>query len=52
MADALRGKVWVRHITNPLTVQVLTKFVTLWERLEQEVQLMPDTFSWTLIPDG
>jgi hypothetical protein len=43
MADALRGKVWVCHITIPLTVQVLTEFVILWERLEQEVQvqLMP-----------
>jgi hypothetical protein len=41
MVDALHGKVWVCHITIPLTVQLLIEFVVLWERLEQEVQLMP-----------
>lgn len=35
VAKAIGGRAWIRHITGPLTMQLLIEFVRLWEILEQ-----------------
>lgn len=54
MRDALPGRAWVRHITGAHTVQVITEFLKIWDRL-QHMQLDPDTpdvIRWRLTTDG
>jgi len=49
VAEALNNHNWVRHITGPLTMQVLLEFDHLCDLLEN-VHLfdVPDTFCWSL----
>lgn len=53
VAQALPGNAWVRHITAPLTMQVLVEVERICDLLDN-VQLShePDTFSWSLTSDG
>jgi hypothetical protein len=52
VADALHQDAWIRHITGPLSMQVLMEFDRMCDILE-EVQLtpQPDTFAWRLTAD-
>jgi hypothetical protein len=52
VAVALRQDAWVRHITGPLSMQVLIEFGRLCDLLE-DVQLttQPGTFAWRLTAD-
>jgi hypothetical protein len=54
VCDPLPGNAWVRHINGAHTVQVLTEYLMLWQRL-QHVQLVPgapDIFRWRFSADG
>lgn len=54
VADALQGRAWVRQITGPHTMRVVTEFLSLWNAVEH-VPLMPgvpDTFTWRFTADG
>jgi hypothetical protein len=47
VAEALHGNAWIRHITGPLTMQVLLEFDHLCDLLEGvKLSTQPDTFSW------
>ena len=52
VAEALHNNAWIRHITGPLTMQVLLQFDRLYDLLEG-VQLLaqPDTFAWRFTVD-
>jgi hypothetical protein len=50
VVDALQDSVWTQDITRPLTVDVLSEFLSIWDelagvqlRLDQE-----DTFAWEM----
>jgi len=52
VAEALQNHNWVRHITAPLTMQVLLEFDKLFDMVERfSLSDAPDTFTWTLSAD-
>ena len=53
VADALPGDAWVRHISGPITMQLLIEFNKICDLL-RHIQLSdtPDTFCWRLPGNG
>lgn len=52
VADALPNNEWVRHITGPVTMQIVAEVEKICDLLENvELSQQPDTFTWGLTAD-